>query len=261
MPLLLYLVVLLISVSSVLFEMRWLAAPEPQYKAPPVQVASRASPAAKANANARLRPVYPTLPAPPQAPPARPAVTSAPPPAAATTSVAAAGTTQTEAAATPAPAAPPPACDIQACAAAYYSFRASDCTYQPYDGPRRLCTKGTPPAQTQAKPGANAAPSGIDARAQAPTCNVTACAAAYRTFDPADCTYQPLQGPRRLCTKGMPPAQTQAKPGANAAPSGIDARAQAPTCNVTACAAAYRTFDPADCTYQPLQGPRRLCAK
>jgi BA14K-like protein len=32
-------------------------------------------------------------------------------------------------------------------------------------------------------------------------CNVSACTAAYRSFTPADCTYQPSNGPRRLCTK------------------------------------------------------------
>jgi hypothetical protein len=36
---------------------------------------------------------------------------------------------------------PAPACNVQACEAAYRSFTASDCTYQPFDGPRRLCTK------------------------------------------------------------------------------------------------------------------------
>jgi BA14K-like protein len=42
---------------------------------------------------------------------------------------------------------PPPAatqsvalCNIAACSAAYRSFRASDCTYQPFNGPRRACT-------------------------------------------------------------------------------------------------------------------------
>jgi hypothetical protein len=30
-------------------------------------------------------------------------------------------------------------CNVQVCASAYASFRASDCTYQPYDGPRRAC--------------------------------------------------------------------------------------------------------------------------
>ena len=38
-----------------------------------------------------------------------------------------------------------PQCDVNACAAAYRSFRASDCTYLPGGGERRLCTKGTPP--------------------------------------------------------------------------------------------------------------------
>jgi hypothetical protein len=32
-------------------------------------------------------------------------------------------------------------CNVDACTAAYRSFRAGDCTYQPIDGPRRLCTK------------------------------------------------------------------------------------------------------------------------
>jgi hypothetical protein len=32
-------------------------------------------------------------------------------------------------------------CDVQACGSAYKSFRASDCTYQPFDGPRRVCGK------------------------------------------------------------------------------------------------------------------------
>ena len=40
------------------------------------------------------------------------------------------------------------------------------------------------------------AASGPEAR-----CNVDACTTAYRSFRPADCTYQPSNGPRRLCTK------------------------------------------------------------
>jgi membrane peptidoglycan carboxypeptidase len=35
-----------------------------------------------------------------------------------------------------------PSCDRDACAAAYASFRTSDCTYQSYGGSRKLCTKG-----------------------------------------------------------------------------------------------------------------------
>ena len=40
---------------------------------------------------------------------------------------------------------PAPKCDVAACEAAYFTFTAYDCTYQPSNGPRRLCTKGTPP--------------------------------------------------------------------------------------------------------------------
>ena len=35
--------------------------------------------------------------------------------------------------------APAGACAIEACASAYRSFRASDCTYQPFGGPRKMC--------------------------------------------------------------------------------------------------------------------------
>ena len=33
------------------------------------------------------------------------------------------------------------------------------------------------------------------------------------------------------------------------------------TCNVRACARAYRSFQAADCSYQPTGGPRRRCEK
>jgi hypothetical protein len=36
---------------------------------------------------------------------------------------------------------PQVSCNVDACIAAYRSFRESDCTYQPSNGPRRLCTK------------------------------------------------------------------------------------------------------------------------
>jgi hypothetical protein len=38
-------------------------------------------------------------------------------------------------------------------------------------------------------------------------------------------------------------------------------QALARACNVAACERAYSSFDPADCTYQPYDGPRRFCAK
>jgi 1A family penicillin-binding protein len=35
----------------------------------------------------------------------------------------------------------PAQCNIRRCAAAYRSFRAEDCTYQPFEGPRQICTR------------------------------------------------------------------------------------------------------------------------
>jgi BA14K-like protein len=66
-----------------------------------------------------------------------------------------------------------------------------------------------PPALTAPASPAAAAPAPAAARAAAPvaasepeaSCNVDACTAAYRSFRPSDCTYQPTNGPRRLCTK------------------------------------------------------------
>lgn len=39
-------------------------------------------------------------------------------------------------------AAAPNSCAIDACGSAYRSFRASDCTYQPFNGPRKVCELG-----------------------------------------------------------------------------------------------------------------------
>ena len=44
-----------------------------------------------------------------------------------------------------------PKCDLSACAAAYNSFRASDCTYQSYEGQRKMCAKGTQPQSAMLK--------------------------------------------------------------------------------------------------------------
>ena len=92
-----------------------------------------------------------------------------------------------------------PSCDVQACAAFYHSFRASDCTYQPYDGgPRQLCEKGSSASSslTETTVSAAAGPSSPE------RCNVDLCRQTYSSFNPADCTYQPYGGgPRQLCEK------------------------------------------------------------
>ena len=93
-----------------------------------------------------------------------------------------------------------PRCDVQACAAHYHSFNASDCTYQPFDGPRRLCTVGNPPRQADAKP-AGIQTSDVRQPPASSSCNIQACADAYHSFDAATCTWQPFEGARRLCEK------------------------------------------------------------
>jgi hypothetical protein len=122
---------------------------------------------------------------------------------------------------------PKPQCDVAACAAAYRSFRESDCTFNPSVGPRQLCTKGVVPkeAPKEATPAPAApapaatsdAPASImqeerNARPNAPPnapageqpnvkCNVSACAAAYHSFTESDCTFMATGGVRKLCTK------------------------------------------------------------
>jgi len=176
-----YFLVLLVAAGSVLFGFDWLQSPipasPPSSQAVPVARAPAKSttapkPASEPNAkqlDAKLSPVYPARPSVPQSAVAE-ATTGA--------------MVETR---------PLRKCDVDACARAYYSFRPFDCTYQPNNGPRRLCTKGNPPKSA-------AETAATEARAQA-SCNIEACRRAYISFNASDCTYQPYGGPRRLCTK------------------------------------------------------------
>jgi BA14K-like protein len=134
MRLAVYGAVLVITLGSVLLGLDWLSAPmspmvdteaglhaPPAVRPPPAPVA--VSPVAP-NAPIGAPIVSPSLVAPsaPSAPPAATAQT--PPPIAA-----------------PDPQVPQVQCHVEACTAAYRSFRASDCTYMPSVGQRRLCTK------------------------------------------------------------------------------------------------------------------------
>jgi membrane peptidoglycan carboxypeptidase len=92
------------------------------------------------------------------------------------------------------------ACDFETCARTYSSFRATDCTYQPYgESGRRRCTKNAPQQTASEPPGPDSETQSSPARVQ---CNVSACANFYSSFDAASCTYQPYDGgPRRMCEK------------------------------------------------------------
>jgi BA14K-like protein len=191
MQFLVYLTVLMVSVSTVLLEVHWLTSPPPQPKAT-VRTAAKLVPIPKAEGpNPELSPVYPKAAPKPdenasdtRQPTTSAGSTAAQPtqkPAAETTGVAARaeesrgtsadvanGTSKNSAGAAAAAqpvqaAAAQPVtqpvqgestasnnrCDVQSCSNAYKSFRASDCTYQPFDGPRRFCAK--PPVQRTAR--------------------------------------------------------------------------------------------------------------
>jgi penicillin-binding protein 1A len=145
-------------------------------------------------------------------------------------------------------------CNYDACATRYRSFRPSDCTFEPYRGPRRLCEIAVESARaplasvtmiTPALPATGTAP------LQQQACNIAACSRNYRSFRASDCTYQPYRGPRRMC-----PILGQS---AGAAPS--TAPLATPQCNIAACSRAYKSFRVSDCTFQPHRGPRRLCQR
>ncbi len=193
-----YIAILLVSISGILLELDWLTKPKLENKSPAQMAATALTPKTPAKVerpNSDLNPVYPKIPDEPrvaapsttgtlqptadnasvdtsQAEPTKVQAERTPSPAQATTeskrlaettgsapanesvnTSASSNThpaTQHVAPVTPAPPAQtasiaaPNRCEVQACAAAYASFRASDCTYQPFEGPRRLCEK--PPA-------------------------------------------------------------------------------------------------------------------
>ena len=132
------------------------SAPQPQ----PAPAQAAATPAVQTAAQA----APPPAPAPAAQVSAQPAP-SAPAQAATAAPQKAAEPAPKEAEATPAPSTSAPAerpvpanatpvalharnsCDVDACARTYKSFRQSDCTYQPYSGPRQLCVSPPAPAK------------------------------------------------------------------------------------------------------------------
>src|SRR5579885_3429808 len=125
-----YATVALVTAGSVASGLDWLSAPlqpmaETEASVQAAKLAANVPPPGLFKPVQQVRSVYPArpLPAAPDTTPAAPVQTAAP---------------------------AQPKCDIAACSAAFHSFRASDCTWQPFDGPRRFCDKGQPPPQTEA---------------------------------------------------------------------------------------------------------------
>jgi hypothetical protein len=76
----------------------------------------------------------------------------------------------------------------------------------------------------------------------------------------------PMQTSGAAAVEPTPVEPAQAQPSAASAAPAQQTQAQpasieSPHCDVRACSNAYRSFSAADCTYQPLAGPRRLCEK
>jgi hypothetical protein len=166
MSFLVYFFVLLVSAASVLFGLDLMSSPLPNTPNVPigrsVQVASPPLPRQRETRTADERALTPVYPAEPGKPNVQAETSGAgmqeqakltPPPAPAATPAPAASIAQTplpqpapKAKAEPAATAQPGtrqaanSCNVQACGAAYYSFRAADCSYQPTAGPRRACT-------------------------------------------------------------------------------------------------------------------------
>jgi 1A family penicillin-binding protein len=94
-------------------------------------------------------------------------------------------------------------CDVAACSGMYRSFRASDCTYQPYSGgPRQMCVMGARPYTPVARATQETTGAGVATQGPAGQCNVEVCSRFYSSFNPSDCTYQPFGGgARQLCER------------------------------------------------------------
>lgn len=191
-----YCCVFLVTAGSVAFSIDWTSAPLPpmpetEASVQAAKLAANVPPPGAFRSLAQVRSVYPARPLPQTADATPGAMVVQPQVAAPVVPIAVAAPAQ-------------PKCDIAACSAAYHSFRAADCSWQPFDGPRRFCDKGVP-QQTEASavPGAAGpivAPE-PDAAQSPPNCHVEACKQAFFTFNAADCTYQPSNGPRKLCAK------------------------------------------------------------
>jgi len=135
MSFLVYFFVLLVAAGSVIFGLDWTQAPlnPPPYAAPPAQIAA-ANPAPRAITPAKA---IGKTPAAEQTAVAKDAAAPLKDDAAQARASATEPASDTTTASVPAAA----HCNVSACSAAYHSFRASDCTYQPFGGERRLCTK------------------------------------------------------------------------------------------------------------------------
>ncbi|HWK97888.1 MAG TPA: BA14K family protein [Pseudolabrys sp.] len=161
MPFLVYAIALVIAAGTLAFSVNLATAPDPGASKPriaanaPVRQIPLGKPSdvAPGDPHDKLTPVYPAAPGKNLPPPeevardnAQPndaskaaAVTEPAPPANASTTGVASADTKIDQPRVDVSTAAPNSCAVDACSSAYRSFRASDCTYQPYGGPRKVC--------------------------------------------------------------------------------------------------------------------------
>ena len=150
-----YVVITAVIAGTVAFTVDRLTAPNVKVEANGAPTVVRQIPIARTSAatksadlgdpEGKLTPIYPTSPGKDLPIKDTPIIQVTKPAAAATTTGSASATAPVATAAAPQAAATPQAnaCNVTACAAAYRSFRESDCSYQPVVGARRAC-EGAP---------------------------------------------------------------------------------------------------------------------
>jgi penicillin-binding protein 1A len=108
-------------------------------------------------------------------------------------------------------------CDYETCGNAYRSFRAADCSYQPYSGARRICRLNSDEKfddSYEDEERMQLAEGAIDEEAfeeefdedygmseEAGYCNYDACSRSYQSFRASDCSYRAYSGRRKFCQK------------------------------------------------------------
>ena len=235
MQFLVYLAILMVSISTVLLEVHWLTSPGPQPK-PTIQASAPPAPKTE-GPNAALSPIYPKKPDAPR--PAEtgnsqaqntPPVASVPP------------ASQTAPAQQPEPAAPPG---------------------QTAPAEQTLPATPSPPSQQPATtPTTQAPPAALKSQAeaalsQAPAPQASAANAPSQQKSPAETTGVAAREENTRQAAADPTRPTNRVDDAQQTAQGSSSN----RCDVQACASAYRSFRASDCTYQPFDGPRRFCGK
>jgi hypothetical protein len=199
MQFLVYLTVLMVSVSTVLLEVHWLTSPPPQPKA--VVRTAAPVPVPKADGpNAQLSPVYPTKVDPPQ----NEQSTSVQQPPASNNDASNNNTRQ---------AMQGTGTETTGVASRNEGKESASSTVRPPPSqpnnsvPNKSVANSAPAAPHTNQPANEEQPN--PTRAASNKCDVQACASAYKSFRSEDCTYQPFEGPRQFCAK--PPVQRTAR--------------------------------------------------